>query len=249
MVMFSRALTRLNAPWAAAARSGSRGAATAVGEGPERDLVNFPRPAVQWDQHPVRMGFINQNWFDMFYEKTGVTGPYMLGIGVINYLVSKEIYVLEHEFYGGTVMFLLYGYCIHKFGPSVSKYLEGEVQAEKKELDSQRDSGIAASVDGIQQCERNIEMAKIQTTLFEAKKENVGLQLEAAYRQRLQQVHTEIKKRLDYQLETGNVKKRFEQRHMVEWIVNSVQGSITPAQEAASLKQCIVDLKALAAKA
>lgn len=250
--MFARALTRVSTPWVQSLRIGSRGAASAPGsavEGPERDLVNFPRPEVKWDQHPVRMGFINQNWFDMFYDKTGVTGPYLFGAGLITFLISKEYYVLEHEFWGGLVMFSVYGVAIKKFGPNVSAYLEKDMQQEKKDLDSYRDSAIAAAKDGIEQCERSIEMAKGEATLFVAKKDNIGLQLEAAYRQRLQQVHSEVKKRLDYQLETANVKRRFEQRHMVDWIVSGVRASITPAQEAAMLKQCIVDLKGLAAKA
>lgn len=51
---------------------------------------------------------------------------------------------------------------------------------------------------------------------------------------------------MDYQLETANVKTRIEQKHMVNWIVNNVKASITPAQEAAALKQCFADLKGLA---
>ena len=58
-----------------------------------------------------------------------------------------------------------------------------------------------------------------------------------------------MKKKLDYQLEITNVKNRVEQKHMVDWIVNSVKTSITPAQEAAAMKKCIADLKALAATA
>merc|ERR1712106_1166953 len=54
------------------------------------------------------------------------------------------------------------------------------------------------------------------------------------------------KKRLDYQMETANVHKRVEQKHMVDWIVAGVHASITPEEETAALNKCVADLKALA---
>jgi len=131
----------------------------------------------------------------------------------------------------------------------VAEFLDKESEKESIQLNSLRDNNIVALKEAIDQ-EKDIQFcARGQTILFDAKKENIGLQLEAAYRERLQKVHSEVKRKLDYQLETANVKTKLEQRHMVNWIVESVRKAITPAQEAASLKQCLDNLKGLAAKA
>jgi len=250
--MLSKAIVRSKPTWVCLqlCRSSTTAAATPSWvDGPERDLVNFPRIKPLVNPAPVRMGFIPQGWFDMFYDKTGVTGPYMLGAGVATFLISKEWFVLDHEFYAGLIMYTLYGYCIKKFGPAVSEYCFKETTAYNKALDGLRDNDIATNENGINSAKDSIVSAENQATLFQAKKENIKLQLEAAYRERMQMVHDEVKKRLDYQLETSNVKQRFEQKHMVEWIDASVRKSITPAVEDAALKQCIADLKVLAAKA
>jgi len=216
---------------------------------PERDLVNFPRPKQRINPSPVRMGFVPQGWFDMLYNKTGVTGPYMLGAGLITFLVSKELYVLEHEFYGGFCLFLTYTVAAKKFGPSVAEYLDKEIEEDNRKMDEGRAEAIAQQQETLANAKEGIESAKNHAILFDAKKENVALQLEASYRQRLQDVHNQVKKRLDYQLETSNVQTQFEQKHMINWIVGNVRESITPALQQASLKQCITDLKSLAAKA
>jgi len=212
----------------------------------QRDLVNFPQRVRPIDPSPVRMGVFPEEWFQAFYNKTGVSGPYMALFSVGTFLVSKEFYVLEHDFYAGLALFIAMGAIIKKTGPGVNEWLEKEVSADEQALKSIRQSEIDSlngSIVGEKQAQAD---AAAWEDVIVAKKEAVGLQIEAAYRARLQDAYSQVKKRLDYQLEVSNVVRRMEQRHMVDWIINNVKSSITPAQEQAALKKCISDLKALA---
>lgn len=65
--------------------------------------------------------------FQYFYPKTGVTGPYVFGAGLVTYLCSKEIYVMEHEFYTGLSILIMVVYATKKFGKPVAAYLDKEV--------------------------------------------------------------------------------------------------------------------------
>jgi len=212
-------------------------------------MVPWSRPKQLIHPGKVRMGFIPEEWFQMFYPKTGVTGPYVFGTFFTAFLVSKEYYVLEHEFFTGCSIAIFVIYCIKQFGPKLAEYLDKEIEKDDEQLNSLRELNIVGLKDSIEQEKQAQFSAKGQTMLFEAKRENIGLQLEAVYRERLQKVHSEVKRKLDYQLETANVKVKLEQRHMVNWIVENVRKSITPTQETASLKQCLSDLKAIAARA
>lgn len=112
--------------------SGTKATLAPFKEGPERDLVNFPRPKRALNSEPVRLGFLPESWFTYFYPKTGVTGPYVFGAGLLTYLLSKEIWVLEHEFWGGVSFFIMIIYGVKKFGPQVSTWLEKEAQVRTK---------------------------------------------------------------------------------------------------------------------
>jgi len=213
----------------------------------ERDLVNFPRRERPIAKSPVALGIFPQEWFDALYSKTGVTGPYMAVGGIATFLVSKEYFVMEHDFYVGIGLAIVLSGIIKSVGPDFTAYVNSQLDKEEADLKSIRQSEIDA-------CKGSIageEAAQLHATAWEdiiaSKKEAVGLQLEAEYRQRLSDAYTQVKKRLDYQLETANVVRRMEQKHMVDWIINNVKSAITPAQEDAALKKCISDLKGLSA--
>ncbi|XP_014615441.1 PREDICTED: ATP synthase subunit b, mitochondrial isoform X2 [Polistes canadensis] len=210
---------------------------------------NSPRPTRLVDPTPVRFGFLPDSWFTFFYPKTGVTGPYIFGTSVATYLLSKEIYVLEHEFHNAVSFVIIWIFLVKKFGPTVSKYLEKEQNKEIEEFEDQRKEGIKNAEDNINQTKNAIWSAEGQSLLMEAKRENIKIQLESIYRERLAHVYQEVKKRLDYNAQIQIVERRIAQKHMVQWIINNVLKAITPEQEKATLQQCIKDLEALSAKA
>lgn len=206
----------------------------------------FERPVRKEFPDKVRMGFIPDEWFQYFYPKTGVTGPYVFGAGLVTYLFSKEIYVMEHEYYSGLSILLMVIFATKKFGPSVAAYLDKEVDKVEEEWNESRAAEQKALADAIESEKKEQWRAEGQLMLMDAKKENVALQLEAAYRQRAMSVYNEVKRRLDYQVERQNIDRRISQKWEVQWVVNNVLKSITPDQEAQTLNKCIADLGALA---
>jgi len=215
-------------------------------KGAERDLVNFPRRKRELHPSKVRHLWIPEEWFTAFHEKTGVTGPYVFAASVGAFLVSKELWVIEHEFYCGVGIAIVLGALIKNVGPGVSAALDKEVDADEARMKAVRQDEIDRCKAAIAEEENGQWMATSYQELMQAKKENVGLQLEIEYRSRLSEAYKQVKRRLDYQLATANVLRAAEQKHMVQWIIDNVRKSITAKQEGDALKACVADLKALA---
>ncbi|GFY77696.1 ATP synthase subunit b, mitochondrial [Trichonephila inaurata madagascariensis] len=197
----------------------------------------------------VRFAFLPDEWFTFFYKKTGVTGPYLFGTGLLTFLLSKELYVVEHEFSTGCALFFLIYIACKKFGPAGREYINKDFEARLAEHNKDKENAIKNLTDMMAEEQKNVWYTAGQKVLMEAKRENVQMQLETEYRRRMMQVYEQVKKRLDYQLDMYNTKRKLEQKHMVDWIVNSVVKSITPQQEKEALQKCIEDLKVMATKA
>lgn len=86
---------------------------------PQRDLKNFPRPVQADFNEPTRLGIIPESWMTFFYQKTGVTGPYVFLGTFGTFLLSKEWLVFEHEWLVGIQATIILVTAIKMFGPSV----------------------------------------------------------------------------------------------------------------------------------
>lgn len=207
--------------------------------------TEYERPKRPEFPAPVRHGFIPEEWFTFFYPKTGVTGPYVFGAGLSTYLISKEIYVLEHEFYSGLSLALVLIVAIKKLGPSVAKYLDKSIDEIENNWESSRNNKIKMLQNLVEHEKKEQWRTDGQKMIINIKKNNINMQLEAAYRERLAFVYQEVKKRLDYQVQLQNVERKLSQKQMVQWIVENVKKAFTPEQEKIVLTRCISDLQNL----
>lgn len=145
-------------------------------------------------EHPgkVRLGFIPEEWFQFFYNKTGVTGPYTFGVGLLTYLCSKEIYVMEHEYYSGLSLAIMAIVAVKKLGPVAANWADKEIDRIEAEWKQGREDELKALQESIEAEKKEQWRAEGALMLMDAKKENVALQLEAAFRERAMNVYTEV---------------------------------------------------------
>ncbi|EFN75272.1 ATP synthase subunit b, mitochondrial [Harpegnathos saltator] len=197
---------------------------------------------------PVRHGFIPEEWFQAFYPKTGASGPYAFIITLSTYLCSKEIYVMDHEYYNGLSMLIICIAVTKIYGPKVAEWVDKDIDDYEQSLENIRISEINEYKKWIAHEKQQQYSLEGQKMIMDIKKENVKMQLEGTYRERMMRVYQEVKKRLDYQMQIQNLERRITQKHMAQWIIDGVLKSITPDQEKATLQQCIKDLEVLAAK-
>ncbi|CAF1363560.1 unnamed protein product [Didymodactylos carnosus] len=213
---------------------------------PERDLVNFPPYRVKDVPSKVRWGFVPDSWFTFFYEKTGVTGPYIFLTGVLIHGFSKEWIVLWYDFNEYLALAVVAVVLMKKLGPFLADFSSSVT---KKETDiivngTQQQkalTGLAISI-----YEQQIENAKSIDLVAEARKEILNMQLEIIYRERMKQMYDGVKRRLDYQIALQNARKDFERTNMINWITSEVRKAITQKQEQDMVKQCIEALKQMA---
>ncbi|XP_067863635.1 ATP synthase F(0) complex subunit B1, mitochondrial [Heptranchias perlo] len=205
-----------------------------------------PVPPLPEEGGKVRHGLVPEEFFQFLYPKTGVTGPYMFGTGLLTYLLSKEIYVINHETLVAASVGIVILYGIKKFGKDVGKFADKLNEDKVAKAQEVKDIAIDSLEEAIEQEKKEQWRIEGLPHLFDAKRNNVAMILETNYRERLHMAYNAVKKRLDYQVSFQHLQRRLAQEHMVNWVEKNVIQSITPQQEKESIAKCISDLKVLA---
>ncbi|KAM5256923.1 ATP synthase peripheral stalk subunit b, mitochondrial [Ctenodactylus gundi] len=197
----------------------------------------------------VRLGLIPEEFFQFLYPKTGVTGPYMLGTGLILYFLSKEIYVITPETFSSLSVIGLLVFVIKKYGASIGEFIDKINEQKIAQLEERKQGAIKQIQDAIDLEKSQQALVQKRHYFFDVQRNNIAMALEVTYRERLHRVYKEVKNRLDYHISVQNMMHRKEQEHMISWVEKQVIQGISAQQEKESIAKCIADLKLLAKQA
>uniref|UniRef100_A0A2K6MKL0 ATP synthase subunit b n=1 Tax=Rhinopithecus bieti TaxID=61621 RepID=A0A2K6MKL0_RHIBE len=168
-----------------------------------------------------------------------LTGPYVLGTGLILYALSKEIYVIIAETFSTILVVGLLVYVIRKYGASVAEFAD--------KLNEQKLAQLEEDAIDLEKSQQAL-VQKLHY-LFDVQRNNTAVALEVTYQERLYKVYKEVKNHRDYHVSVQNMMRQKEQQHMIHWVEKHVVQSISAQHEKETTAKCIVDLKLLAKKA
>uniref|UniRef100_A0A8C5P0U8 ATP synthase subunit b n=1 Tax=Jaculus jaculus TaxID=51337 RepID=A0A8C5P0U8_JACJA len=181
----------------------------------------------------VHLGLIPEEFFQFLYPKTGVTGPCVLGTGLILYCLSKEIYVITPETFS----------TISVVGASVAEFIDKLNEQKIAQLEEVKQASIKQIQDVVELEKSQQALTQKCHYLFDVQRNNTAMALEVTYQEQLHKVYKEVKNRLDYHISVQDM------IHMINWVEKNVVQSISAQQEKETIAKCIADLKLLSKKA
>ncbi|VDN33919.1 unnamed protein product, partial [Gongylonema pulchrum] len=218
-------------------------------EHPERDLVNYPYPLKQMYPPKLRLMIVPDTFMSAFHKYTGTSGPYVFFAMLYAFLHSKGLFEIAHDRVKVLIIIFYYYIFSRAFDYRWDKFFyENAKKVEKKYLDI-IDNNFKA-VRTVQETSKagKIAYAAVKEHYPAVFKETLALQLEATYRRNVELLASEMKRRLDYLLETQAVKRSFARDHMLKWIIEAVRAEIIANKENIKEKymdNCIEQLKGI----
>ncbi|XP_059963076.1 ATP synthase F(0) complex subunit B1, mitochondrial-like [Mesoplodon densirostris] len=175
----------------------------------------------------VRLGLIPEEFFQFLYPKTGVTGPYVLGTGLILYLFSKEIYVITAETFSAISTTGVLVYVIKIYGASIGEFADKLNEQKTAQLREVKQASIKQIQDAVDLEKSQQALVQKFHYLFDVQRNNIAMALEVTYWERLHSAYKEVKNRLDYHISVQNMMRQKEQAHMINWVEKNVVQSIS----------------------
>lgn len=202
-------------------------------------------PMPTWDPKCMRHYIFPEYWFEFLHPRTGITGPYVLGLGTAAFLFSKEFYIYTPETMVAGCLGLCMFVILRTFGSSIKEGFQ-------KSVDDRFDAIYRMKMDEIEHIEKQVEeinTEKWRSGLMEMyhdiKKSNLAMMLETEYANRTASLVGAVKKSLNYQVAVQQVDRDLAHSHMVQWIEDKVRKSITPDSQKKTLDVCIAKLNAM----
>uniref|UniRef100_A0A0N4Z8P8 ATP synthase subunit b n=1 Tax=Parastrongyloides trichosuri TaxID=131310 RepID=A0A0N4Z8P8_PARTI len=222
-------------------------------EHPDRDLKNYPYPARPMYPPKTRLFMMPNTWFTPFHSITGTSGPYLFFGGLGAFFVNKEIWVFEeqgHMLVGWILFYLLISRTV---GYKIDNYLYGQYQERMNYFKALIQEDLKEAVEFRKNsAAETASLLAVKEAFPKVMNENLELQLEATYRKNVQTVSNEVKRRIDYLVETEETKNKFERDCLINYITGGVNQVIEKNEggiKDAYLEECIKELKNMASKA
>lgn len=215
---------------------------------PERDLVNFPTYKQALDTPPTRFHLIPESWFRFLHPKTGATGLYTLGFSFTTFLFSKEWLVMEHELLTGFTSATIFAYAVVKFGPKVRQFLRSESDRVDKEWEDWRLGNLSTLQRAQDFYKQQLGGTDVLEALYQIRKADLNNQVELETRTRLQKIHDDTKRRLNYLVAVADSQRQIAHKNIVNWVIKNAVASIGSKQENEVLDSCVSNLKQMSIK-
>ncbi|KAK7870266.1 hypothetical protein R5R35_000994 [Gryllus longicercus] len=167
--------------------------------------------------------------------------------GIAAFLVSKELYVLEHNFFNGVSIAATSAVGMKTIGPHIAAHADKRIELIEKQYKDIHKEAIRQYEEAIILEKHEQWRAEGQLLLLDAKRKSVAIQLEAEYRERVMDAYNKVKQHLDWELEQERVIRALAHKHMVQWVRSEVGHTIvSSAFEKRFIKQCIEELTSIA---
>uniref|UniRef100_S4RVV1 ATP synthase subunit b n=1 Tax=Petromyzon marinus TaxID=7757 RepID=S4RVV1_PETMA len=206
-----------------------------------------PVPRLPETGGKVRLGFVPEELFQFLYPKIGVILPFALGRGLLTYLLSKELYIINNETFAGLSMAAILIYIIKKYGKDVAAYADKLNDELIESVNSVRDVTINNLTKAIENEKKEQWCVEGRNMLFDAKKVVSAMLFKLQSLNRLNLAFLKVKCNSPQQVAGISLLKdrRLDVPEAFHWHRTVLLRIARSAQDKDTIAKCIADLKVL----